>query len=203
MLAESLVLMAKAVGIGLLLAVPVGPMALLCLQRSLTIGVVAGLVTGIAIATADAIYAAVAAFGLGAAAAFIEQASWLPVIGGLALVALGLRNVLRTDAAAAPPSLATHLGAFAGALLLTLTNPATILTFAAIIVGLGLIPDLTSSMHGATFVAGVFAGSAGWWALLSAVAGKLGGRLAPAAVRWTRRVAGGAFIAFGLYAIFG
>jgi len=202
MIADSLIILAKAAGIGLLLAVPVGPMALLCLRRSLTLGVAAGLVTGIGVATADAMYAAVAAFGLGAAAAFVGQATWLGTLGGLALVALGLKDILRAREKTAPPSLAAHLGAYAGAILLTLTNPATILTFAAIIVGLGLIPDLASPAYGAIFVAGVFVGSAGWWIVLSTVAGRLGGRLPPGAIAWTRRVAGGAFVAFGLYAVF-
>jgi len=201
MIADPLIILAKAAGIGLLLAAPVGPMALLCLRRSLTLGVVAGLVTGFGIATADALYAGIAAFGLGAATAFIGQASWTGPVGGLALIALGLKDIMRANAAAAPPSLGAHLGAYAGAVLLTLTNPATILTFAAIIVGLQLIPDLASPLYGAIFVVGVFIGSAGWWALLSAVAGRLGGRLPSGALLWTRRVAGGAFVAFGAYAI--
>jgi len=201
MVAELPIILAKAAGVGLVLAVPVGPMALLCLRRSLTLGVTPGLVTGAGIATADALYAGVAAFGLGAAAAFIGQASWLPTIGGLTLVVIGLKDIMDADRTTASPSLAANLGAYAGAVLLTLTNPATILTFAAVIVGLGLVPDLASPFYGAVFVAGVFLGSVGWWALLCSVAARLGGRLAPGVTRWTRRAAGGAFVAFGLYAI--
>lgn len=201
MIAESLIILAKAAGIGLLLAVPVGPMALLCLRRSLTLGIAAGLVTGTGIATADAIYAAIAAFGLGAAAAFIAQFSWIGAVGGLALIVLGLKDLLRADAAAAPPSRADHLGAYAGAVLLTLTNPATILTFAAIIVGLDLLPAMGALADRALFVLGVFLGSALWWLVLSALGGVVGDRMPAAAVAWTRRAAGVAFVAFGLYAL--
>lgn len=199
----SLILLAKTAGLGLLLAVPVGPLSLLCLRRSLTLGMAAGLVTGIGVATADALYAAVAAFGLGTAAPVLAGLSWPAAIGGLVLIALGVKDILHRDVAAVPPSLAGHLGAYAGAVLLTLANPATILTFAAVIIGLGLLPDLATSADRAVFVAGVFLGSAAWWLVLSGGAGALGGRLPPGAIRWTRRVAGSAFIAFGLYAILG
>ncbi len=200
---DILILLAKAAGIGLLLAVPVGPLSLLCLRRSLTLGMAAGLVTGMGVATADALYASVAAFGLGAVASAIADASWPAQLGGLALIALGLRDLLPRNVVAAAPSLAGHLGAYAAAVLLTLANPATILTFAAVIVGLGLLPDLATGRDRAVFVVGVFIGSAAWWLALSGSAGTLGGRLPAGATLWTRRLAGAAFIAFGTYAILG
>lgn len=203
MATEAIILLLKSVGAGLLLAVPVGPMAMLCLRRGLTLGTAAGLVTGIGIATADALFAAIAAFGLGAASAFVADAAWLVDVGGLVLIALGLKDMIPGATITSAPSLAGELGAYAGAVLLTLTNPATILTFAAVIVGLGLVPDLVSPIQGAIFVAGVFVGSAAWWMLLSTAAGKFGDRLSAGAIRWTRRAAGCAFIAFGLYAILG
>ncbi|UCH75746.1 MAG: LysE family transporter [Rhodospirillales bacterium] len=203
MSAELLLLFLKGVGIGLLLAVPVGPISLLCLRRSLTLGIGAGLVTGAGVATADALYAAIATFALGAAAPLIAEASWLGMLGGLVLIALGLRDVLHRDTAPAPPTLAGHMGAYAGAVLLTLANPATVLTFAAIIIGLDLVPGLASPTQGAIFVGGVFAGSALWWIVLSVVGGRLGNRLPRGAIRWIRRAAGAAFIGFGVYAILG
>jgi threonine/homoserine/homoserine lactone efflux protein len=203
MAAESLVLLVKAAGLGLLLAVPVGPIGLLCLRRSLTLGTTAGMAVGLGAATADATYAGVAAFAMGAAAPFIAESSWLGIGGGVVLIAIGLRDILHRQAPESPPTLRGQLGAYAGTVLLTLTNPATVLTFAAIIVGLGLVPDLASMFDRLVFVAGVFLGSTMWWIVLSMAAGKLGGRLPPHAVLWTRRVAGGAFIGFGLYAIVG
>ena len=82
-----------------------------------------------------------------------------------------------------------------------IANPATILTFTAVIVGLNLVPDLASPSDGALFIVGVFAGSGLWWLVLSTAGGTLGGRLPPAALIWTRRIAGGVLIAFGLYAL--
>ena len=198
---DTLTLLAKALGIGLLLAVPVGPIGLLCLRRSLTLGMAAGMAVGLGAATADAIYAGAAAFALGVAAPFIAEADWLGVAGGIVLIAIGLKDIAHRDATPAPPTLRGHMGVYAGVVLLTMTNPATVLTFAAIIVGLGLVPDMASVLDGLVFVAGVFLGSTAWWIVLSGVGGKLGDRLPPGAIRWTRRIAGAAFVGFGVYAI--
>jgi putative LysE/RhtB family amino acid efflux pump len=194
-------LFVKALGVGLVLAVPLGPIGLLCLRRSLSLGMAAGLATGLGAATADAIYAAIAAFALGAVSPWIADLTWLGIAGGAALIGLCLRDIMQGEAPPVAPTLSRQMGAWAGAVLLTLTNPATILTFAAIIVGLGLLPDLAAPLEGAIFVAGVFLGSALWWVVLSGIGGRLGDRLPPAAIRWTRRIAGIAFIAFGVYAI--
>lgn len=198
---DTLTLFAKAMGIGLLLAVPVGPIGLLCLRRSLTLGMAAGMAVGLGAATADAVYAAAATFALGVAAPFIAEAHWLGVAGGIVLIAIGLKDIAHRDAIPASPSLRGHMGVYAGVVLLTLTNPATVLTFAAIIVGLGLVPDMASTLDGPAFVAGVFLGSTAWWVVLSGAAGKLGGRLPPGTTRWTPRIAGVVFICFGIYAL--
>lgn len=198
---DILTLFAKALGIGLLLAVPVGPIGLLCLRRSLTLGMAAGMAVGLGAATADAVYAAAAAFALGVAAPFIAEAHWLGIAGGIVLIAIGLKDIAHRDASPAPPTLRGHMGVYAGVVLLTLTNPATVLTFAAIIVGLGLVPHMVSTLDGLVFVAGVFLGSTAWWVVLSGTGGKLGDRLPPGAIRWTRRIAGAVFVGFGIYAL--
>jgi len=198
---DTFILFAKALGIGLLLAVPVGPIGLLCLRRSLTLGMAAGMAVGLGAATADGIYAGIAAFALGAAAPFIADAAWLGTVGGAVLIAIGLKDIAHRDTTPSPPTLRGHIGVYAGTVLLTMTNPATVLTFAAIIVGLGLVPDIAARLEGLIFVAGVFLGSAAWWVVLSGVGGKLGDRMPPGAIRWTRRVAGGVFVGFGVYAI--
>lgn len=198
---DILALFAKALGIGLLLAVPVGPIGLLCLRRSLTLGMGAGMAVGMGAATADGVYAGIAAFALGAAAPFIADTGWLGIAGGIALIVIGVKDIAHRDTTPAPPTLRDHMGVYAGTVLLTLANPATVLTFAAIIVGLGLIPDMASMLDGLVFVGGVFLGSTIWWLVLSGIAGKLGDRLPPGAIRWTRRIASAAFIGFGIYAL--
>lgn len=201
--AGSLSLLARATGLGLLLAVPLGPIGLLCLRRSLSLGVAAGLAVGMGAATADAIYAGVAAFALGAVAPYIEDSAWFAAGGGIVLIAIGLHDIVHRGAPAAAPTLRGHAGAFAGTVLLTLANPATVLTFGAVIIGLGLVPELASIFERSVFVVGVFLGSAIWWVVLSTAAARLGERLPPAAIRWTRRGAGAALIGFGVYALLG
>ena len=198
---DTLMLLAKALGIGLLLAVPVGPIGLLCLRRSLTLGMATGMAVGLGAATADGIYAGIAAFALGAAAPFIADAAWLGVAGGIVLIAIGCKDIAHRDTNPAAPTLRGHMGVYAGVVLLTMTNPATVLSFAAIIVGLGLVPDMASTWDRLVFVAGVFLGSTAWWIVLSGLGGKLGDRLPPAAIRWTRRIAGAVFVGFGVYAM--
>lgn len=198
---DMLALFAKALGIGLLLAAPLGPIGLLCLRRSLTLGMAAGMAVGLGAATADGIYAAVAAFAMGLAAPIIAKTGWLELVGGVALIAIGLRDILHRDEIPAPPTLGGHMGVYAGVVLLTLTNPATILTFGAIILGLGLVPDMATLPDGLVFVVGVFLGSTAWWVLLSGIGERLGDRLPPPVIRWTRRVAGAAFAGFGIYAL--
>lgn len=196
-------LLVTAVGLGLLLAVPVGPIGLLCLRRSITAGMAAGLATGLGAATADALYAAVAAFALGSAAPLLAQAEWLQLAGGFVLVGLGVRDLASRGAPPVAPTLRSEAGAYVGSVLLTLANPATILTFAAVIVGLGLVPDLTSNAERSLFVVGVFLGSTLWWIILSAVGSTVGARLPAAAIAWTRRAAGIVLAGFGLLAIAG
>ncbi len=196
-----LTLFAKALGIGLLLAVPLGPIGLLCLRRSLTQGMAAGMAVGLGAATADGLYAAVAAFALGLVAPYVAETGWLSLVGGTALIAIGSKDLMHRDTATAPPTLRGQIGIYAGVVLLTLTNPATVLTFGAIILGLGLVPDMAAPLDGLIFVAGVFLGSTAWWVVLSAIGGHVGDRLPPSTIRWTRRAAGAAFVAFGIYAL--
>lgn len=190
----------KAMLLGLSIAAPVGPIGVLCIRRTLAHGRLTGLVSGLGAATADAIYGLIGGLGLAALSAIlVEQRDALQLIGGAFLSALGLRTLLTPgySAEAADASPARGLfGAYASTLALTLTNPMTILSFAAIFAGLGAagaggVPAL---------VAGVFAGSALWWLALSGIVGLLHGRLSPRALTWVNRASGGIMLAFGVLA---
>ncbi|SPE51057.1 putative threonine efflux protein [Verrucomicrobia bacterium] len=191
--------MLKGLAIGFCIAAPVGPIGLLCIQRSLAEGRRVGLVTGLGAASADAAYGCVAGFGLTAVSSFLVSIKfWLGLIGGLFLCYLGVRTFLSKPAKeAAKPGGNGLLSAYLSTLVLTLTNPMTVLSFVLVFAGLGLG---TSSNYraGAALVAGVFLGSALWWLLLSSAAGFFQSRLTAA---WTQRVnpASGALIfGFGL-----
>jgi LysE type translocator len=117
--------------IGFSIAAPVGPIGVLCIRRTLADGRAAGFFSGLGAATADALYGAVAAFGLTAiSSVLIGQATWLRLGGGLFLCYLGIKTFLARPAAEATPARATGLiGAYVSTLLLTLANPTTILSF--------------------------------------------------------------------------
>jgi len=183
-------LFARGSVLGFSVAAVVGPIALLCIRRTLSAGFGVGLVSGLGAATADASYAAVAGFGISAVAAvLVDQRVWLRVIGGMFLVYLALRTVRArpaersADAGRAGLRLA---GAYSSTVVLTLSNPMTILSFAGIFAGLGLGSLGTSSIESAlNLVLGVFVGSASWWLLLAGLIARLRGRVTP---RWLRRV---------------
>jgi threonine/homoserine/homoserine lactone efflux protein len=187
--------------LGFAIAAAVGPISLLVIRRTLAEGRVVGLVSGIGVATADATYGAIAAFGLTAVTdLLVDWHRALAIVGGLFLLWLAWRTIRSVPGeAAADPARRGLRGAYLSTLALTLTNPMTILSFGALFVGLGVTGG---NAIGATLLTlGVFAGSAAWWVVLVVVLGVVRSRLTPI---WMRRVnvASGTLIgAFGLVAL--
>jgi predicted secreted hydrolase/threonine/homoserine/homoserine lactone efflux protein len=193
----------KGIAIGFSIAAPVGPIGVLCIRRTLSEGRASGFISGLGAATADAIYGCIAGFGLTFISSFlIGQQVWIRLIGGLFLCYLGIRTLLASpgeETALAGKS--DIVGAYGSTLLLTLTNPLTILSFAAIFAGLGIAD--TGGDYGAamTLVLGVFVGSGLWWLLLSGIAGALRTRFNTRALLWINRISGIVILAFGLIAL--
>jgi threonine/homoserine/homoserine lactone efflux protein len=164
-----LLLFGKASVIGLLIAAPVGPIGLLCIQRTLSHGAGIGVASGMGAATADAVYGAIGAAGLTAVIQlFTEMSQPLAIFGALFLAWMGVRLV-RTPAGNRPAATSKGDGifaAFGSTLLLTLANPMTILSFIAVFATLAGNQDPTSATM-ATMVVGVFSGSALWWLVLT------------------------------------
>jgi threonine/homoserine/homoserine lactone efflux protein len=188
--------------IGFSIAAPVGPIAVLCIRRTLAHGRAAGLAVGLGAATADAVYGAVAGFGLTAVSTLlVRQQGVMRLVGGLFLCYLGVRTFLAHPAEqAARAGGAGLLGAFTATFGLTLANPMTILSFVAVFAGLG-IAGAGSWREATVFVAGVFLGSALWYLLLSGTVGALRSRLDLSALRWVNRLAGVVLVAFGVTAL--
>ena len=161
-----------------------------------------GLLTGLGAATADAIYGAIAAFGLTAISSLlVEQRFLLGLLGGLFLCYLGIRTFFARPATdAATPSRAGALMTFGSTFVLTMTNPMTILSFAAVFVGLG-VGSAKDYNAAAVMVAGVFVGSALWWLLLSSVVSLVRTRMTTASLQWVNRGSGVIIFAFGIYAL--
>jgi threonine/homoserine/homoserine lactone efflux protein len=211
----------KGLAIGFAIAAPVGPIGVLCIRRTLADGRLAGLVSGLGAATADALYGCVAAFGLTAVSSFlISQQTWLRLLGGLFLRYLGVRTLLA--APAEKPAIATGrrvrrrttaegrpigspgrglLAAYTSTFALTVANPATILSFAAIFAGLGAGITSRSYASAALLVSGVFLGSALWWLLLSGGVSLFRSRLQTRGLRWVNRISGAVITAFGVLSL--
>jgi threonine/homoserine/homoserine lactone efflux protein len=192
--------------IGFSIAAPVGPIGVLCIRRTLADGRLAGLVSGLGAATADAFYGSMAGFGLTLVANFlISQQSWLRLGGGLFLLYLGVKTFVSAPAGETGQVAKTASrglwGAYLSTLLLTLTNPLTILSFVAIFAGLGLAETGGDPLSAGILVLGVFSGSAAWWLLLSGGVSLLRGRVTPVVLRWVSRVAGLVIVGFGVAAL--
>jgi len=186
--------------IGLSVAAVVGPMSVLCIQRTLHRGFLYGLVSGLGVATADAAYGSIAAFGLTLMATFlVNQHKWISLIGGLFLLYLGIKAALSKPAeqAAAAANATSFSAAYASTFLLTLTNPLTILSFAAIFAGIGVGETSGSALAAILVVCGVFLGSTLWWYLLTGGIGLLRGKFAPAWLLWINRLSGAVIAIFG------
>jgi threonine/homoserine/homoserine lactone efflux protein len=174
-------------------------MGVLCIRRSLIRGSLNGFVSGLGVATADACFAAVAAFGLTSISdLLVDHQSWIRLIGGLFLCYLGVKTI-RSRAWSDEPEDATPtrgglFGAFSSTFGLTLTNPTTIISFAAIFAGFGVAEPGVSA---ASLVVGVFLGSALWWLILSLGMGRLRVRIRPGQLSWVNRLSGAVILAFG------
>ncbi|MCB9420637.1 MAG: LysE family translocator [Ardenticatenaceae bacterium] len=193
----------RGVLIGLAIAAPVGPIGLLCIQRTLQDGRKFGFVSGLGAASADGIYGTIAGFGLTFISGFlVAQQTWLALIGGLFLCYLGVRTFLSEPAEKAVyAQRGGLLKAYAATFLLTLTNPITILSFIAIFAGLGLAAADRNYGEAISLVLGVFSGSVTWWLLLSGGVSLLRERFNDRAMQWVNRLAGLVIGGFGLFTL--
>ncbi len=190
--------------LGFLIAAPVGPIGILCIRRSIALGRIAGLLTGLGAATADGLYGCIAAFGLTFLSdLLVSQAFWLHVIGGLFLCYLGVKTFLAKpveEKAIGLEMRGTDLSLYASTVFLTLTNPMTILMFAGVFAGSGLAA--TGDYTPATLlVAGVFLGSALWWFLLSFGASLFRTKINAPNLRGLNKISGLILLVFGVIAL--
>lgn len=222
---DSFSLFAHTFIIGIAVAAPVGAMGVLCMQRTLDRGWRAGAATGLGIATADAVYAGLAAFGLAAVSqALVTWQIPLRLAGGAALIVLGVRSILdgrhapdataeagddvpeTACASALDPHRAERASArvasydYPSAVALTLTNPMTIMAFGAVFAGSGLTAEPTLASAGVATL-GVACGSLAWWLALVSGVTLLKHGIGDLLVVWVRRLSGAVITGFGLLAL--
>jgi threonine/homoserine/homoserine lactone efflux protein len=195
----------KGIMIGFAIAAPVGPIGLLCIQRTLARGRWSGTLSGLGAASADALYGCIAGFGLTVLSnLLLAWQTELQTVGGLFLLYLGWQT-WRAKPAAQPaqiqPGRSGLLGDYLSTLALTLTNPVTILAFLGIFAGLGLATAGQDFVAAGSLVLGVFTGSLLWWLLLATGVGLLRGRLTSAVSNWINRASGALIAGIGIWAM--
>jgi threonine/homoserine/homoserine lactone efflux protein len=196
-------LLLKGVVLGFSIAAPLGPIGVLCIRRTLADGRATGFVSGLGAATADTFYGGVAAFGLTAISGLLtQQQGIIRLVGGVFLLYLGLRTLLAKPATqAASVRRGGLFGAYGSTVILTLTNPTTILSFIAIFAGLGVASGAGGFGSAGLLVLGVCCGSALWWLILSSGVSLVRARITPRVLRWVNIVSGTLLIGFGLLAL--
>lgn len=195
--------------IGFLIAVPVGPAAALCIRRSIGFGALAGYLTGIGAALGDAVFGAVAAFGLNFVQQFVAtHEAWLRAIGGVVLVVMGWTTMRHRPRSVGDPvmhdrdhNVSTHFHFASSSFFITVFNPLTVMAFGAAFAGRNLAGVAASIADASVLVAGVLAGALVWWAILCTAAVALRQHFTGTGMLWLNRISGAVILAFGTLAL--
>ncbi len=189
----------RGLAAGFIIAAPVGPVNVLCIQRTIERGWKSGVLSGVGVALADTLYGAVAGFGISLVIQFlIREEFWFRLIGGILLIGIGVVYFCKPPGSPhADARRYSAESALVSTFLLALTNPTTVLSFLAVLATLGLgkhRPLWQTSF----LVAGIFCGSMTWWVILASMVSLLRSRITDRTMRWMNRVAGIAIGCFGL-----
>jgi threonine/homoserine/homoserine lactone efflux protein len=190
--------MIRGILAGLALSAPVGPVNILCISRTLTKGRVAGLVSGLGAASADAIYGGIAAFSISFVIEFlVRELFWIRIVGGLLLIAIGVVYFVRKPVSLEEQRKESSQSDYLAAFFLTLTNPTTILSYLAALAVLRAEqhrpPELTAFV-----VAGIFIGAMLWWSILAGISGRFRDRVNDRTMLHMNRIAAFAIAGFGI-----
>ena len=189
----------QGAAVGFAIAAPVGPIGVLCIRRTLASGRIAGLISGLGAATADATYGGIAAFGVTFLfTLLVSQQVPIRLLGGVFLLFLGVRTFLSAPRDPNRGPEGSLAGDYLSTFALTLSNPVTIVAFASVFAGLGVTGQGGNYTVAALLVSGVFAGSAFWWVILSSVVSALRGAFDLSRMRWVNMISGLVITCFGV-----
>lgn len=192
----------KGIIIGFAMAVPIGPIGIMCIRKTLTEGKLRGFIVGLGAATADMLYGCVAAFGLTIVSnTLLSQKIWIRLVGGALLLFLGIRTFRSKPADPKTPAKNSSIfRSYLSTVFLTLTNPLTVFSFLAIFAAVGLGTGL-SYFSASALVTGIFIGSGLWFFLLSSGVMLFKKKLDFSGLRWVNRIAGILIVFSGVFAI--
>jgi threonine/homoserine/homoserine lactone efflux protein len=178
--------------IGLTLAVPVGPIALICIQRTVTDGRFHGIFSGIGVASADSFYAAVSFLGLTfISGVIITNQHLFRFLAGLVLILIGIRIFFSVPSCTSTKSIhESYLKDYLSMAAVAIANPLTLIFFLIMLPGFGIVINGTSFLSAAEFIAGVFFGSTVWWIILCGAIGSVRSRLGKETLGLINRISG-------------
>ncbi len=190
----------KGIIAGIIVTAPVGPIGLLCIQRTINRGVIAGLITGIFSALGDMVFAVIAGFSISAIGNFMEVNKLIiRIVGGLIVILLGIRISLSNPVKKFRQQnlqKKTYIGDAISGFIITLTNPVVIIVFGAVFAGLGL--NETSNNNEIIFtIAGIFIGATLWWTSLTFLVNIFKHKINLRKMFWINRITGILVIVFG------
>ena len=202
-------LLITGVIVGFLVAAPVGPVAVLCIQRTLLDGRVVGYASGFGAALGDTVFGGLAVFSVAAVEGFLlDNRTAIQLLGGLVLVGLGARTILvrnsRKQADKVTESSIDHVTLFhalGSSFVITIVNPITILAFISIFAAIRVSETADGLLSSWTVIGGVFLGAATWWFLLASIASVLRQRFTDKGLRWMNGISGVVILGFGIYAL--
>lgn len=195
----------KGIIIGLLVSVPLGPIGIMCIQRTLNKGYMSGFISGLGAATADILFSIIAGFGLSIIINFIvERHIYFQILGGLFVLYIGYRIFSTNPVKQLKLQRLnrTRLSQdFVSVFLLTLSNPLAIFLFVGIMAGLNVANDLLSIFELSILVAGIAGGAILWWFVLASVANRFRKKIRLKSIWWLNKITGSVVFLFGLAVI--
>jgi len=202
-------LLITGVIVGFFVAAPVGPVAVLCVQRTLIDGRIVGYGTGLGAALGDTVFGGLAIFSVSVVEGFLlDNRIAVQSIGGLVLIGLGARSILsrnsrKTDAEVSSQTFdhVTVLNALGSAFFVTIVNPITILAFISIFAAFRVSENTEGLLNSWTVIFGVFVGALGWWFLLASIAAVFRQRFTKKGLKWMSATSGIVILGFGIYAL--
>jgi len=200
----TLLILLNGIIIGFSASVPLGPIGILCIQKTLNKGFLSGFIAGLGAAFADMFYAIIAGFGVTFIITFIEeQHFYIRILGGLILVILGYR-IFSTNPAIQlrkKKKNSSFIGDFFSVFALTLSNPMAFFFFGAAFAGFGVVKEESNFSDIAILIAGVFLGATIWWTILNTLVNVFRKKFRLKRLWWINKIAGSIVILFG-FAIF-
>ena len=195
-----IILVLSGLVIGLIVALPIGPVNLICIRRTLALGPVNGFVSGLGAALGDGVFAIITAFGFTAVAQWFHGFSaTLELTGGVLLIIFGVSTYFSDplhgrgveQVASRQVGAPSLVRAFASTFALTITNPATLFGFATLFATLGGFSGAKASFADAAIVvAGVVAGSTLWWFTLTTIVGYFHAKIDSSVMKWINHISG-------------